>query len=69
MLKHFPGHWGPRDVYQYPISNLKCQTFSNVIFSVFQAATMEAPAERTKAIPLSNYCADTRLQHDVCVIR
>lgn len=40
MLADFPGHPGPGDVYQYPISTLTCQAISNTRAGVFSEATM-----------------------------
>ena len=51
MLAAFPGRPGPGDAYQYPISNLTCQTISNTRAGVFSAETMALPLKVHRYLP------------------
>lgn len=51
MFADFPDHPGPGDVYQYPISNLTCQTISNRRTGVYSDITMALPLKVHRYLP------------------
>lgn len=66
MLADFPGHPGPGDVYQYPISNLTCQTISNRRTGVYLDTTMALPLKVHRYLPWWTWIL---FERNVCVTR